>query len=145
MIQRILIVALLLVAAAVAEVEAIDHKNLEAGRPLRLEDAYPISTGEIAIETGGGLTLQRRRPDRGFFPIQILYGALPNLQLEVGSTLSTEPRSIEEQTKSGDLRLGALYNFNQETMRMPAFAAKLGEPADGRRFPRRRLSPEPGP
>src|SRR5688572_13389740 len=32
----------------------IDHKNLDEGRPLRLDDAYAISTGEIEIEMGAG-------------------------------------------------------------------------------------------
>ena len=44
---------------------AIDHKNLDEGRPLRLEDAYAISTGESAVEVGAGFTLQRRGPNRG--------------------------------------------------------------------------------
>ena len=104
---------------------AIDHKNLDEGRPLRLEDAYAISTGEIALEAGAGFTLRRRGTDRGFFPVELLYGALPNFQIGVGTTLSTDPREIDEPTKSGDLRIGALYNFNQETLVMPAFGVKL--------------------
>jgi hypothetical protein len=35
-----------------------------------LEDAYAIADGEIAIEVGGGFTLQQ-----GVFPADILYGA----------------------------------------------------------------------
>jgi Putative MetA-pathway of phenol degradation len=104
---------------------AVDHKNLDEGRPLRLEDAYAISTGEVAVEVGAGLTLRRRGTDRGFFPIELLYGALPNFQIGVGTTLSTDPREIDEPTKSGDLRIGALYNLNQETLVMPAFGVKL--------------------
>jgi hypothetical protein len=104
---------------------AIDHKNLDEGRPLRLEDAYAISTGEIALEAGAGFTLRRRGADRGFFPIEVLYGAFANFQVGVGTTLSTDPREIDEPTKSGDLRIGALYNLNQETLVMPAFGVKL--------------------
>jgi len=105
---------------------AIDHTNLDEGRPLRLEDAYPIAHGEIAVEAGAGLTLQRRGPDRGLFGVELLYGALPNLQLGIGSLLSTDPRAIDEPPRSGDLHLSALYNFNQETLVLPAFAAKIG-------------------
>src|SRR5262245_24263049 len=104
---------------------AIDHGNLDEGRPLRLEDAYAIATGEIALETGGGFSLIRRGPDRGFFPIEVLYGALPNFQIGLGTTLSTHPHEIDEPVKSGDLRVSALYNFNQETLVMPAFGVKL--------------------
>jgi hypothetical protein len=54
-----------------------------------------------------------------------LYGAYWNLQLGLGSTLATEPHTIDETEKSGDLRTVALYNVNQETLRLPALAAKL--------------------
>jgi hypothetical protein len=104
---------------------AIDHKNLDEGRPLRLDDAYAISTGEIEVEVGAGFTLQRRGTDRGFFPVEVLFGALPNFQIGVGTVLSTDPRDIDEPAKSGDLSLGVLYNFNQETLVMPAFGARM--------------------
>jgi len=117
------VIALLLLVPVAAL--AIDHKNLDEGRPLRLEDAYAISTGEIALEAGAGFTLRRRGADRGFFPIEVLCGAFPNFQVGVGATLSTDPREIDEPTKSGDLRTGALYNLNQETLVMPAFGVKL--------------------
>jgi len=105
---------------------AIDHKNLDEGRPLRLDDAYSIAAGEIAVEAGGGFTLQRRGSTRGFFPVELLYGAFPNLQVGIGTSLATDPRGIDDRPKSGDLRLGVLYNFNQETLTLPAFAVKVG-------------------
>lgn len=120
------IAALIFLGMTVGEVSAIDHGNLDENRPLRLEDAYPIASSEIAVEAGAGLTLQRRGPNRGLFPVEMLYGALPNLQLGIGSLLSTDPRAIDDQPKSGDLRLSALYNVNQETLGLPAFAVKLG-------------------
>jgi hypothetical protein len=126
MIKRVLMSVVLVVAVATGEVYAIDHTNLDENRPLRLEDAYAIADGEIAIEAGGGFTLQRRGSNRGLFPAEILYGAYPNLQLGVGTSLSTDPRDIEDRPKSGDLQVSALYNFNQETISLPAFALKIG-------------------
>jgi hypothetical protein len=41
-----------------------------------LEDAYAIADGEIAIEVGGGFTLQRRGSNQGVFPAEILYGPI---------------------------------------------------------------------
>ena len=123
--KTIIALALALVVSTPVVVFAIDHGNLDEGRPLRLEDAYAISTGEIALETGAGFSLLRRGPNRGFFPIELLYGAFPNFQLSIGTTLSTDPHEIDDAVKSGDLRLSALYNFNQETIVMPAFGAKL--------------------
>jgi hypothetical protein len=125
MIKHVLM-SVLVVAMATSDVYAIDHTNLDEGRPLRLEDAYAIADGEIAIEVGGGFTLQRRGSNQGVFPAEILYGAYPNLQVSVSTTLATDPRDVDDRPKSGDLQLSALYNFNQETISLPAFALKLG-------------------
>jgi hypothetical protein len=114
------------ILVAVAPTSAIDHKNLDEGRPLRLEDAYPISSGELAVEVGGGFRLARRGADQGFFPVELLYGALPNFQVGVGTTLFTDPDEVDDRPKSGDLHLSALYNLNQETISVPAFGLKLG-------------------
>jgi len=125
MMQRVLLLVVTLVSVAPGKTYGIDHKNLDENHPLRIEDAYPVASGEIAIEVGGGFTVQRDGANRGFFPIEILYGALPNLQLGVGTMISTDPGEIEEQAKSGDLKLSGLYNFNQETLNIPALAVKL--------------------
>jgi hypothetical protein len=125
MIKRLLM-SVFVVAMATGEVSAIDHTNLDEGRPLRLDDAYALAEGEIALEAGGGFTLQRRGANRGVFPAEVLYGAYPNLQVGVGTTLSTDPRDIDDRPKSGDLQVSAVYNFNQETISLPALALKIG-------------------
>ncbi|MCI0371258.1 MAG: transporter [candidate division NC10 bacterium] len=124
MMARVL-VTLLLVATAVPAAHALDHKNLDEGRPLRLEDAYPVASGELALEVGAGFVVERRSADRGVFAAEILYGAFPNFQVGLGTELSTDPREIDKPIKSGDLQLSGLYNFNQETLSLPALAAKL--------------------
>ena len=123
---RALIAALTVVPLAVAPAAALDHKNLDEHRPLRLEDAYAIAHGELAVEIGGGFRLARRGRDQGVFPIELLYGALANVQLGVGTTVFTDPHEVHDRPKSGDLHLSGLYNLNQETLEVPAFAAKLG-------------------
>jgi len=116
---------LALMAGLPASAYAIDHDNLDEGRPLRLEDAYPIASGEWAIETGVGLLAHRNSRSQGLFPLEILYGLAPNLQVSLGTTLLTDPKRIEEQTKSGDLQISGLYNFNQETLTLPALGLRL--------------------
>jgi hypothetical protein len=123
--HRTIIVSLALLMAVTPVANAIDHKNLDEGRPLRLDDAYAIASGELAVEVGAGFALERRGPDRGVFPLEVLYGAFPSLQLGLGTTLLTGPHEVHEQTKSGDLRVSGLYNFNQETSTLPAFGLKL--------------------
>ena len=41
------------------------------------------------------------------------------------SGLLTEPNTVQGDDKSGDLSIGALYNFNTETLQLPAFAARI--------------------
>jgi hypothetical protein len=49
---------------------------LDENLPLRLEDAYAIASGELAVDIGAGFALERRGPDRGFFscrsPLQLM-------------------------------------------------------------------------
>jgi hypothetical protein len=102
----------------------IDHSNLDEGRPLRLEDAYPIATGELTLETGAGFRLPRRGPDYGFFPIEVLYGAFRGMHIGAGTTLTTRPDDVQVPQRTGDLHLSALYNFNMETLTWPALGLK---------------------
>jgi hypothetical protein len=39
--------------------------------------------------------------------------------------LVTDPSTMVGDDKSGDLSVGALYNFNTETINVPAFAARV--------------------
>ncbi|HEX3034759.1 MAG TPA: transporter [Thermodesulfobacteriota bacterium] len=119
----ILLLTITLIGFSVSDTSAIDHSNLDEGRPLRVEDPYPIAHGELAVEAGLGFSVERRRDDRFFSPIEILYGAYPNLQIGIGTSFSSE--SDNEQAKFGDIELEALYNFNQETLSLPAFGVKL--------------------
>jgi hypothetical protein len=123
--RRLVITFCLALLAGLTPAFAIDHDNLDEGRPLRLEDAYSIAAGEWALETGAGLSAQQKSRARGVFPVDVLYGLAPNLQVSVGTTLLTDPKQIEGQTKSGDLQLSGLYNFNQETLSLPALGLRL--------------------
>lgn len=120
-----LFIALAAAAITPSAALAVDHNNLDLGRPIRLEDAYPVSHGEFVLELGAGFAAERNSPDRFFGTGDLLWGALPNFQLGLSGFGSTHPRDIDEDTKSGDLQLSGLYNFNQETLTLPAMAAKL--------------------
>jgi hypothetical protein len=122
---RPIAVAFVAVGLAVTWAEALDHKNLDAGRPLRVEDAYTIAAGEAEIEAGLGVAALRRGIARGLLPIEILYGLAPNFQAGIGTALATDPRTKDDGEHSGDLHLSALYNLNQETLALPAFGVKL--------------------
>jgi hypothetical protein len=114
----------LLAGFSFSSLSAIDHRILDEGRPLRLEDAYSIAHGEVALETGIGFISPRRGRSHAFFPVELLWGAFPNYHFELGTTFFTDPRDLEGPARSGDLHLGALYNFNQETLTVPALGIK---------------------
>ena len=123
--RRLTLVVALAVSGGVAtSLRAIDHSNLDAHRPLRFEDAYPVAHGERVLETGVGASFERERDDRAFLDAEALYGLFPNAHVGLGTAFSTDPHEVEGQEKSGDLRLSALYNLNQETLDLPAFALK---------------------
>lgn len=103
----------------------LDHDNLDPNRPIAIEDAYVIPKGEIGVE--GGVTFNDRNRGKGRFGFQpqIIYGAFANTQIELMSTTLTDPNTVAGDDKSGDLSVGVLYNFNTETLRVPAFAMRL--------------------
>lgn len=68
---------------------------------------------------------RKRGKSRLVFQPQLIIGAFNNTQLELSSDVSTDPRSVVGDDKSGNLTVGALYNFNTETVSLPAFAARV--------------------
>lgn len=102
---------------------AIDHSSPDEGRPLKLQGPYPIAHREYSIQMGGGYFDRQRESDHFFLPLQIKYGAAPNFQAELGTRFFTDPRDLNDPN-SGDLNLSGLYNFNQETLSLPAISVK---------------------
>jgi hypothetical protein len=104
---------------------ALDHDNLDPNRPIGMEDAYAIPKGEIGLEGGVRFNEPREGRTRVTFQPQIIYGAFDNTQIEAQGDLISDPSTVVGGNKSGDLHLGLLYNFNTETIRLPAFAARV--------------------
>lgn len=104
---------------------ALDHDNLDPNRPIQMEDAYAIPQGEIGLESGVRVNDRRKGTTQVIFQPQIIYGAFRNTQIEIQSDVFTEPHTVMGANKSGDLHLGVLYNFNTETLALPAFAVRL--------------------
>ncbi len=104
---------------------ALDHDNLDPNRPIGMEDAYAIAKGEIGLE--GGVRFNDRRAGRTRVVVQpqIIYGAFDNTQIEIQGDLFTDPTTVVGANKSGDLHLGVLYNFNTETITLPALAVRV--------------------
>jgi len=104
---------------------ALDHDNLDPNRPIGMEDAYAIPKGEIGMEGGVRFNDRREGRTRVTFQPQIIYGAFDNTQIEIQGDLMSDPNTLIGAAKSGDLHVGVLYNFNTETISLPAFAVRL--------------------
>lgn len=68
---------------------------------------------------------RRRGPTGVIFQPQIIYGAFDNTQIEIQTDVLTEPLSAVGPPKSGDLHIACFYNFNTETLQLPAFAVRM--------------------
>ncbi len=110
--------AFMLVIPAVAA----DHRNLDAGVPLSVDDAYPIKFREPTLQAFAPYRKFRRGPHEGGVFGEFEYGIARDFQFNIGTRVFG--RSQGRNEGSGDVDLGVLYNFNTETMRTPAFALK---------------------
>lgn len=120
----LLILSGFLAVVGPAASRAADHTNLEDGIPTQLEDAYPTSYlgKEIQLATLYERTADHR--DLFFFEPRFEYGLFPNLQVAVGVPFNygdAAPRQAEGRG-IGNVTLSTLYNFNQESLFLPAFA-----------------------
>ena len=114
--MRRAIVALLLIPAVGI---AIDHSKLDYGRPLQIDDADPLAFGEMAIEFGASISVNRSRKPDYRFEAAFLYGFAPAMHLE----LSAEPSLTNSKSEFG---VGLFIGITRETEKLPATAIKLG-------------------
>lgn len=126
--RRLFPILLMLIVGTALVPDAVlplDHDNLDPNRPIGMEDAYPVPQGEIGVEGGVRFNDRREGRTRVTFQPQIIYGAFANTQIEIQGDLMTDPQTVVGANKSGDLHLGVLYNFNTETIKLPAFAVRV--------------------
>jgi hypothetical protein len=111
--------ALLLIAPLFVPTFAhADHSNLEEGLPVEVEDAYPIEykgreiQGQARYERNNGTNLFVLQPS-------LEYGFARNWQGKISVPFRL---GNGDKTGSGDVGLEAFYNFNTESLSLPAFA-----------------------
>ena len=116
-----------LLAAARPVAAQTDYYNTDAGRPLTIEDAYPVERRAVELQLAP-LRLERARGGAYHWGIEpeVALGILPRTQLEIGVPLAFAEGGGRRTSGLAGIELSALHNLNVETTTVPA----LGVVAD---------------
>jgi hypothetical protein len=101
------------------------EKELAAGHPVRLEDAFYVPAGEGSMLATGGPVLPNRGDRHGLLVLDLQYGLLPGTQLSVGTILSSDPSELKDPA-SDDLAVAGRLSLNADSLYIPQLAAQLG-------------------
>ncbi len=106
--------------------QAIDHDNIDAGRPLLFEDSVSIAYRERAFEIGAGLGFPRRRSVGLGLSAEYLYGFARNTHLSVDFDPSFGGRAGTGDTRAdfGDASVGLFRSLTRETLGTPGVAVR---------------------
>jgi len=126
-VRRDLFVSLLIASAPACAAAQSSYYNLDAGRPMRIEDAEPTPRYALGIDLAPvtwehlatGTNRYRTEP-------RATYGLLPftDIELRLPIVAITPPRSSGARSTAGvaGLAVGLLHELNLETPALPAFA-----------------------
>ena len=110
-----------------------DFRSLDAGRPLRVTDAFPKKYLEWEFQAGlqGGWVEGGRRSLEGLFELGT--GLFRNFEIGAGLRVATVDGGMNTTTGFEALEVDALYNFRHEGWTWPAIAVQTGveAPAGG--------------
>ena len=121
---RIVVVAALAAVLGGPAAAQTDYYNTDKGRPVRVEDAYPVERHAFELQiaplrlerTGGGVYSWEVAPE-------VAWGVLPRTQLELAFPLAhVDAGTAAKASGLAGIELSALYNLNNETRTLPALA-----------------------
>jgi hypothetical protein len=116
-------VAVVTVVAAAPVSAQTDYYNTDAGRPITVEDAYPIERRAVELQLAP-LRLERARGGVYTWALEpeVAVGFLPRTQFEVGLPLAyVDAGPLGRATGLAGVELSVLHNLNVETT-IPALA-----------------------
>lgn len=116
--MKTLLLAVVLIVVSAASSFASDHTNLEENLPTELEDAYPIKFRSREFQ-GVVRYIDEGAGNRFVYQPVFEAGILPNTQFNVASTFYS---GNVDRKGSGDVSSSLLYNFNTESVWLPATA-----------------------
>ena len=101
-----------------------DYYNTDAGRPVSVEDAYPVERHAFELQLAP-VRLERERGGVYNWEIEpeLAYGIFPRTQIEIGFPIRLPDRSAAGDARGlAGLDLSILHNLNVETTTLPALA-----------------------
>ena len=101
-----------------------DYRNLDEGRPTRVEDAFPVERYAFEFLTSYAL---EREPGGGIvhaFVPELEYGLVANGELGIAVPVGILDEGGITRAGLSGLRAFALYNFNSESAAVPALALR---------------------
>jgi hypothetical protein len=103
-----------------------DYYNTDAGRPLTIEDAYPVERRAFELQAAP-LRLERALGGTYRWGIEpeVAFGILPRTQVEVGIPLVYVDRGASRSAGAAGVDLSVLHTLNVETS-IPALALSAG-------------------
>jgi hypothetical protein len=121
-----LLVTLLTIFAFINPALAVDHNNIDAGRPLSFDDAESVGFGEQSLEFGSSVVFPQNKTVGGQFSVEYLHGVILNGHISIGIDPAIGGRTDNNDTDFdiGNLSVGFFYNFNREYDDVPAFAVR---------------------
>ncbi len=109
---------------------AVDHNNLDAGRPLDFDDAESIAFREKSFEFGAAVVKLKSGKVGVEGAAELLYGFARNSHI----SLDFDPKYVSENGGGapsgsergdfGDVGIGVFHNFNREYGKTPAFSVR---------------------
>lgn len=112
------------VLAAARAAAQIDYRNLDDGRPVHTEDAYPVERYAFELLAPVRFEAAPGGFDHTVVAPELEYGAFPNGQLGLAVPLARVHAPGASDVGLAGLRLHAFYNFNTEGPSFPAFAVR---------------------
>jgi Putative MetA-pathway of phenol degradation len=105
---------------------AVDHNNVDEGRPLSFDDADTVAFRERATEGGLLLRVPQGAPLGLQADLELLYGFALNSQVSLSVSPSVGGRAGSSRTSFdvGDVAVGALHSFRREIGNTPAVAVR---------------------
>lgn len=102
-----------------------DYSNTQAGRPLNLEDGYPLHRNALELYVAPvAASLSTARSTSWLVTPGFALGILPRTEAGLELPLRIQRDRRENRAGLSGVVLSALYGFNAETDRLPAFALR---------------------